>query len=210
MNLIFSNSKVNNILDEYTCALGLDISKNSTGVCLYQNGIMSLYKIHIESKYDISNSLWEAEMKKEFKGYLTKLVKDKEFDLVVVENTINGVNAVTNKELTILNTVFDDLVIEGVCKVKKENLIRPTAVMWRKILKELAVNISASNVKELTEKLLLRLGYKFVIEHQDDTDKYKKDIGYYDICDATGMLISYMYKKSSLYSKSEVVIEQNK
>ena len=40
--------------------------------------------------------------------------------------------------------------------------------------------------------------------------KAKKDIGYYDICDATGMLISYMYKKSSLYSKSEVDIEQSK
>lgn len=210
MNLIFSNSKVNNILDEYNCALGLDISKNSTGVCLYQNGIMSLYKIHIESKYDTSNSMWEAEMKQEFKGYLTKLVKGKEFDLVVVENTINGVNAVTNKELTLLNTVFDDLVIEGVCKVKKENLVRPTAVMWRRVLKELAGNISASNVKELTEKLLLRLGYEFVIEHRDDTDNAKKDIGYYDICDATGMLISYMYKKSSLYSNSEVIIEQSK
>lgn len=199
MNLIFSSSKVNNILDEYTCALGLDISKNSTGVCLYQNGIMILYRIHLESKYDISNSMWEAEMKQEFKGYLTKLVKDKEFDLVVVENTINGINAVTNKELTLLNTVFDDLVLEGVCKVKKENLVRPTAVMWRKVLKDLAGNISASNVKELTEKLLLRLGYKFVIEHQDDIDSIKKDIGYYDICDATGMLLSYMYKKSSLY-----------
>lgn len=210
MNLIFSSSKVNNILDEYSCALGLDISKNSTGVCLYQNGIMSLYKIHIESKYDTSNSMWEAEMKQEFKGYLTKLVKDKEFDLVVVENTINGVNAVTNKELTLLNTVFDDLVIEGVCKVKKENLVRPTAVMWRKILKELAGNISASNVKELTEKLLLRLGFKFVIEHRDDTDKAKKDIGYYDICDSVGMLVSYMYKKSSLYSNSEVDIKKSK
>ena len=95
------------MFDSYNCVLGLDISKNSTGVCLYQNGIMRLYRIHIESKYDKSNSMWEAEMKQEFKGYLTKLVKGKEFGLVVVENTINGVNAVTNKELTLLNTVFE-------------------------------------------------------------------------------------------------------
>ena len=49
-----------------------------------------------------------------------------------------------------------------------------------------------------------------ILKETFDTDKYKKDIGYYDICDATGMLLSYMYKKSSLYSKSEVTIEQSK
>ena len=195
MGDIFTSNKVTEVLSEYDCALGLDISRNSTGIALYQNGILRLCHIHLNAKYNKDNSMWEAEMKKEFKDSITKLVKNKKFDLVVIENTINGCNAITNKELSLLNTVFDDLVIDGVCKVKKENLVRPTAVMWRKILKELAGNISASNVKELTEKLLLRLGYKFVIEHQDDTDKTKKDIGYYDICDATGMLISYMYKR---------------
>ena len=48
------------------------------------------------------------------------MVNGKEFDLVVIENTINGCNAITNKELVLLNTVFDDLVVQGVCKVKKE------------------------------------------------------------------------------------------
>src|SRR5574344_1132801 len=121
MGNIFTSKKVTDVLDEYNCTLGLDISRNSTGVALYQNGIMCLYRIHLNAKYDKDNSMWEAEMKKEFRDYITKLVKGKKFDLVVIENTINGCNAITNKELSLLNTVFDDLVLEGVCSVKKEN-----------------------------------------------------------------------------------------
>ena len=205
MSLIFLNKTVTSMFDSYTCVLGLDISKNSTGVCLYQNGIMRLYRIHLESKYDKSNSMWEAEMKKEFKGYLTKLVKDKEFDLVVVENTINGVNAVTNKELTLLNTVFDDLVLDEVCKVKKENLVRPTAVVWRKALKDFVGSVHADNVKVLVEKLLHRLGFMFVLDNMELQDSKKKAVGYYDICDSVGMVIGVMYKKSSLNKKDECV-----
>lgn len=202
MSLIFTNKTANQVLNEYTCTLGLDISRNSTGVALYQNGIMQVYRIHLNAKYDKDNSMWESEMKKEFRDDLMKLVKDKEFDLVVIENTINGCNAITNKELTLLNTVFDDLVVEGVCKVKKENFIRPFPNVWRKALKDLAGNASATNTKELVEKLLHRLGYMFVLDRQDESSKAKKEIGYYDICDATGMLIAYMYKKSSLNKKA--------
>ena len=189
------------VLDEYDCAIGLDVSRTSTGVAMYQNGIMRLYRISLTSKYDKSNSMWEAEMKKEFKDSLTKIIKGKEFDIAVVENTINGCNAITNKELTLLNTVFDDLVTDGVCKVKKENIIRPMPNVWRKALKDFAGTATASNTKVLVEKLLYRLGYLFVLDHKDDTEKAKKDIGYYDICDATGMLVAYMVKKSSINDK---------
>lgn len=195
MGDIFTNKEVTEILNEYDCTLGLDISRNSTGVALYQNGILMLYRISLEAKYDKDNSMWEAEMKKEFKEAITTLVKDKKFDLVVIENTINGCNAITNKELSLLNTVFDDLVIDGVCSVKKENIIRPLPNVWRKELKNIAGDIDATNTKELVEKLLHRLGYLFVIENCEWTDKQKKDKGYYDICDATGMLIAYMNKR---------------
>lgn len=195
MGDIFTNKEVTEILNEYDCTLGLDISRNSTGVALYQNGILMLYRISLEAKYDKDNSMWEAEMKKEFKEAITKLVKGKKFDLVVIENTINGCNAITNKELSLLNTVFDDLVIDGVCSVKKENIIRPLPNVWRKELKNIAGYIDATNTKELVEKLLHRLGYLFVIENCEWTDKQKKDKGYYDICDATGMLIAYMNKR---------------
>ena len=195
MGDIFTNKEVTEILNEYDCTLGLDISRNSTGVALYQNGILMLYRISLEAKYDKDNSMWEAEMKKEFKEAITTLVKGKKFDLVVIENTINGCNAITNKELSLLNTVFDDLVIDGVCSVKKEDIIRPLPNVWRKELKNIAGDIDATNTKELVEKLLHRLGYLFVIENCEWTDKQKKDKGYYDICDATGMLIAYMNKR---------------
>ena len=195
MGDIFTNKEVTEILNEYDCTLGLDISRNSTGVALYQNGILMLYHISLEAKYDKDNSMWEAEMKKEFKEAITTLVKGKKFDLVVIENTINGCNAITNKELSLLNTVFDDLVIDGVCSVKKEDIIRPLPNVWRKELKNIAGDIDATNTKELVEKLLHRLGYLFVIENCEWTDKQKKDKGYYDICDATGMLIAYMNKR---------------
>lgn len=195
MGDIFTNKTVTDVLGEYDCTLGLDISRNSTGVALYQNGVLRLYRISLDAKYDKDNTMWEAEMKKEFKEALTTLVKGKKFDLVVIENTINGCNSITNKELSLLNTVFDDLVIDGVCSVKKENIVRPLPNVWRKELKNLSVNAKATNTKELVEKLLQRLGYLFIIEHSDDSDKIKKEQGYYDICDATGMLIAYMNKR---------------
>ena len=52
MGDIFASNKVTDILNEYDCTLGLDISRNSTGVSIYQNGIMSLYRIHLNTKYD--------------------------------------------------------------------------------------------------------------------------------------------------------------
>lgn len=198
MGEIFTSKKVTDVLSKHDCAIGLDISRTSTGVALYCNGILNLYRISLDSKYDKNDTMWESKMKKEFKGYLTSIVKDKEFDLVVIENTINGCNAITNKELTLLNTVFDDLVVDGVCKVNPKNLIRPFPNVWRKELKKLTGTASATNTKTLVEELLKRVGYMYVIEHCDKSDSKKKSSGYFDICDATGMLIAYMNKNCEL------------
>ena len=202
MGAIFVNEVVTKVFEEYDCTLGLDVSVNSTGVALYQHGVLRLYRISLSHRYDKKNPMWEAEMKAEFKEHLTKLVKGKKFDLVVVENTINGCNAITNKELALLNTVFDDLVTEGVCEVNKTNLVRPLPNVWRKALKDLAGSVSASNTKELVEKLLQRLGFRFILDREGDNLTTKKNSGYFDICDAVGMLVAYMYKKSSLNKKT--------
>ena len=208
MSVIFTNKTATKILDEYTCALSLDISRKSTGVALYESGVLQLYILSLDSKYSKTDNMWEAQLKSEFKNTLSKLVKGKEFDLVVVENTINGNNAITNKELTLLNSVFDDLVIEGVVKLKNKNsLVRPFPNVWRKELKALVnsvsnvSSISASNTKVLVEKLLSKLGFMYVIENNDISESKKKSSGYYDICDSIGMLIAYMYKTSSLNTK---------
>ena len=197
MGIIFSDKGITELLGQYDCAIGLDISRRSTGICLYQNGIMILYKIATDSKYSTSDTLWEAKMKKEFKADLTKIVKDKTFDLAVVENTINGCNAITNKELTLLNSVFDDLIADGVCNVKKGRLVRVFPNVWRKELKAIRTVSNCKDVKELVEKILRSLGYSFVLEHEDKTDNAKKELGYYDMCDATGMLLAYMNKFKS-------------
>ena len=202
MSEIFVNKTVKGVLSEYNCTLGLDISKTSTGVALYQNGILKLYRICLENGYNKDDTLWESKMKKEFKENLTSIIKGKEFDLVVIENTINGCNAITNKELVLLNTVFDDLVSDGVCKVDSKKLIRPFPNVWRKALKDLAGSVTANNTKVLVEKLLHRLGFMYVLEHSEESENKKKTSGFYDICDATGMLIAYMYKNSSLNKKS--------
>lgn len=197
MGIIFSDKGITELLGQYDCAIGLDISRRSTGICLYQNGIMILYKIATDSKYSTSDTLWEAKMKKEFKADLTKIVKGKTFDLAVVENTINGCNAITNKELTLLNSVFDDLIADGVCNVKKGRLVRVFPNVWRKELKAIRTVSNCKDVKELVEKILRSLGYSFVLEHEDKTDNAKKELGYYDMCDATGMLLAYMNKFKS-------------
>ena len=201
MGDIFLDKTATEALGKFNCALGLDVSRRSTGVCLYQNGVLVLYQISTEAKYSTEDRLWEANMKRQFKDDLKKIVKDKTFDLVVIENCINGCNAITNKELTLLNSVFDDLVAEKVCSVKKGRMYRVFPNVWRKQLKQLRNVSGVKDVKELVEKILRSLGFAYVLEHEDDSAYAKKQNGYYDMCDATGMLLAYMHKLSNVSEK---------
>lgn len=190
---IFGRRDIDKMVCSYDCAIGIDVSRRSTGVALYQNGIMLVYKIVTDTKYSKEDTLWEAKMKKEFRTDLESIVRGKEFDLIVVENTINGCNAITNKELVLLNSIIDELVVDKVCSVKEGRFVRPFPNVWRKELKKLGTD-GDKDVKVMVEKILDALGYAFCSEFGDQSKSAKGKMGYYDICDATGMLIAYMNK----------------
>lgn len=190
----FSSDKVIEIFNNFDCAIGLDVSRRSTGLVILDSCRLEKYQIITDARYSKSDAFWEAKMKAEFKGYLTEILKDRVFDVAVVENTINGINAITNKELILLNSIFDDLVLEGVCDVKKNGMYRPNSSSWRKELSKLYEVGACDNKKEYTEQILLGLGYRYAEENKDSSKSAKAKMGYYDILDATGMMLGHLNK----------------
>ena len=95
--------------------LGLDISETSSGVCMYENGEKFVANISLECK---DKDFLEVKLRRELKGYLTEVVKDKTFDLIIIEDAFQGVNALVTRTLYALNTAIDELILDGVCKCK--------------------------------------------------------------------------------------------
>lgn len=191
------NEKTMALLNKYNSGIGLDISRTSTGVCIWYNGILSLYRIVTPYKYSKIDSLWEAKMKRSFKKDLLEIVKGKHFEIAVIENTINGCNAITNKELVLLNSVFDDLVLEKLCTIEKGKLYRMECSSWRKYLGGIAPVKKVKDTKLYCESMLDSLDCSFVLDNKDLSINKKKQIGYFDICDSIGILLGGMLKDKS-------------
>lgn len=188
---IMFNEDIMKLLNEYRSGVAFDISRKSTGVTVWYNGLLSLYRIVTPYKYSKKDPFWEAKMVRSFRKDIKGIIEGKEFDIVVIENTINGCNAITNKELILLNTVPDQLILDGVAKLNG-NLYRIEASKWRKNLGELGYLSKEKDKKKATEETLKSYGFRYVLEHENDTENTKRNSGYYDICDSTGILLGGM------------------
>ena len=163
--------------------LGLDISETSSGVCMYENGEKFVANISLECK---DKDFLEVKLRRELKGYLTEVVKDKTFDLIIIEDAFQGVNALVTRTLYALNTAIDELILDGVCKCK--DFRRINNQLWKSwLFKADQDNIYKGMEDKLRiEKCLELLG---VYEYHDE--------GYQDRLDATGLILGYMLCKDS-------------
>lgn len=196
-----SSPTVDSILSSLGSGLGLDISKNHTGVCIYSGGTVKRYGFKLD-EYDDSNPHAEYLMRKNLKDKLSDLLKGMKFEHCIVEDVYGGINFDTVRKLLALNTVIDELIYDGVIEVT--NFYRWLEPTWISHLRTAYVQErKCLNVKYETQLILEELKDDFVLANRGLSEAEKAKLFYEDICDATGMLCAVaLYNQNKSESKS--------
>lgn len=162
--------------------LGLDISEQSSGICLYENGEKVSANISLETK---NVRFEEVLLRRELKGYLTELVQGKEFDLIIIEDAFQGVNPTVTRKLYALNTAIDELILDNVCSCK--DFRRVNNQQWKSWL----YTIDTEGLyKGLDDKLRIQKCLELLDVYEDGSE------GYQDRLDSCGLILGYMLCKS--------------
>ena len=173
--------------------LGLDISQNSSGICLYANGVRNTYNSKVD--YDKNDVFAEARMRKQLKEDLLEVINGNELELIVIEDVFEGANAEVVRKLYALNTAIDDLILDGlvVCK----DFVRVQNGVWKSWL---SVVDSNKDLKGFNDKEKIQ-GYLKILGIEESGD------GFQDRLDATGMVLGYFLNKAN---GGTVVVEKKK
>lgn len=175
--------------------LGLDISEESTGVCVIINGEKKTYNIHLEKSDSVH---LEVLLRWQLKEKLVSIISGMEFDVIVIEDAFQGVNPLVTRLLYAINTAIDELILEG--KVICKDFYRVSNKSWKSWLFTLD-KINA--FKGLNDKVKIEKCLELV-------DIYEDGDGYQDRLDATGMLVGFFLRGSadaSVLNKKKVVWE---
>lgn len=195
---VFSESKdlnietpsIDNIVPKGGLFLGLDISKNSTGVALVENGEIITGNIVLEEKKGVHR---EVLLRRALKEDLKQLVSGKHFDLIIIEDAFIGENAETVRLLFALNTAIDELVLDGVCSTKE--FVRVSNQGWKSWL---SVIDSEGVTKGLNDKEKIRI-WMSMLGVEDEGE------GYQDRLDSLGLVLSYFLKGKNFVKNGELV-----
>ena len=189
----FESLTEENIVPRMGTFLGLDISKESTGICLYLNGEKTTANISIED-YDKSDYFAEAKarigLQKDMLEFFSVMGDIKSFDVIIIEDVFEGVNPATTRLLYALNTAIDELILWG--RVECKEFLRVSNQTWKSWLStaDNSGEIKGLNDKVKVQRVLEQLG---VHEYGN---------GAQDRLDATGMVVGYFIKKSMNGGKS--------
>ena len=194
---------INNIIPREGLFLGLDISLDSTGICLIENGKkitgnvgLEDERTQIESSKDRLHE--EVLLRRELKKNLETLVSGKNFDLIVIEDVYSGINPRGVRILYALNTAIDELILDGVCSCKR--FVRVGNGEWKKWLFKV---YSGDDLKGLNDKVKIE-------KVLNELDVYEEGEGYQDRLDATGMIVAHFIEKSfNTVMKSDKVKSRN-
>lgn len=201
---------VDSLLSKFESAIGLDISKRSTGCVIWYNGVLEKYKIKLEDNIDIKNNpLAEEKMRREFKQKLLEVIKGRNFQYGVVENVFGGENFDTVRKLLALNTVFDGIILDGSCSV--EHYYKKPNQEWKKYFGKITHIEGAPTDKFKIQQIFEYLEFDYYMQNKDLSDSEKENTGFQDILDATGLLCALSVElDSDIDIKKKPLIPFNK
>ena len=177
---IFSELSEGTIIPRKGNFLGLNISQNSSGICLYKDGEKFLYNSNLT--FDATNPHAEATLRRQLKEDLCEVIGSTILDLIVIEDVYEGNNPEVTRKLYALNTAIDDLILDG--KVICKDFVRVQNGAWKSWLSVVDYNGVYKGFKD-KEKIQ---GYLNLIGISDSGK------GFQDRLDATGMLCGYFLK----------------
>lgn len=171
--------------------MGLDISKTSTGITVFQNGEFTWdsFGLNIDDPSSVHS---EALYRRALRDELLERIDGMQFEVIVVEDVYAGVSATTSRLLYSLNTVIDDLILDGKISCKVFERVQNGA--WKKwlMLTEYGLHAKSLNDKQKVVTLMSDLGI----------ETYGK--GAQDRLDSAGMITGYLIHQMMLSGDSRV------
>ena len=188
-SLLFLEITEKTLIPENQSFLGLDISEHSTGICIYRDGIRKTYNSVLN--FSEKSPFKETLLRRELKGDLSGLISGQKFDVIIIEDVVQGTNPATTRVLYAINTAIDELILDGV--VECNEFYRVQNSVWKRWLCKLDPDgkYKGLNDKVKVEKLLESIG---ITESGD---------GYQDRLDATGMVVGYLLCKDEVKENEE-------
>lgn len=158
--------------------LGLDISKNSTGLTLIHNGVYKSWNHSLAEEEGVHS---ETLKRRQLYRYFLSEFGGEHFDTILIEDAYSGKNPETVRLLYAINTAIDELILDG--HITCSNFIRANNQSWKSWLWSIEPQIGKGlDDKVRTELLLEYLGVK------------EEGEGYQDRLDSLGLLLGYFYK----------------
>lgn len=177
---------IESTLSIFKSGIGLDVSKNHTGVCMWRDGKVTTTGFALDMEYDKNCYMAEAKMRIEFKNKLKEILQGYNWEVCVVEDVYGGVNYDTTRKLLALNCVVDELVLEGYINI--DYIYRLKEAEWLAGFRKLSNAGSKLNAKYECQAILEYLDFDFYKENKACTEAQKQAMFFEDICDATGQL----------------------
>lgn len=189
-NLYFEVPSISNIVPSEGLFLGLDISKNSTGITLIDNGERITGNIRLENIEGVHK---EVLLRRALKRDLLELVEGKEFDLIIIEDAFVGENPETVRMLFALNTAIDEMILDDICSTKE--FLRVSNQTWKSWLYTLD---SEGITKGFNDKEKIRMCLEMI-------GVFEEGEGYQDRLDSTGLIVSYFLRGRELSKKGKLI-----
>lgn len=201
---------VHSLLSKFDSAIGLDISKRSTGCVIWYNGVLEKHQIKLSDDINIKEDPFAEElMRREFSDKLLEIINNRSFQYGVVENVFGGENFDTVRKLLALNTVFDGIILDNKCSV--EHYYKRVNTEWKKYLGKIVHIDGAPTDKFRIQQIMEYLEFDYYLENKDLSDAEKEKIGFQDILDATGMLCALSIElNSNIENKKKSLVPFNK
>lgn len=159
--------------------LGLDISKDSAGIAVFNNGEKYGYNARLKS--DKTRPHDEVLMRRELKSDILEACGNiKQYNTIVVEDVFVGDNPAVARLLFALNTAIDELILDGLISCDK--FLRVNNQQWKSWLYSVDVFGESTGLKDKLkiDKCLSLLGIE------------ASGTGYQDRLDAMGMVLGYL------------------
>ena len=177
---VYESIDIYDIIPKTGTHLGLDISKNSTGITVISHGSYSSFN-HSLVPLDSGERFPELLLRRQLKEFLIKEYEGCRFDTIVIEDAYSGVNPEVTRLLYALNTAIDEAIYDGY--IDCVDFHRVNNKSWKSWLWSIEPQIG----KGLDEKLRIEELLKYL--GVEDSGK-----GFQDRLDSLGMLVGYFYK----------------
>lgn len=209
-NSVIEKPTVISLLKTIPSGIGLDISKNHTGIFIWNGETTEEYGFALEP-YEKDDYFAEYKMRRDFKNKLSEIVNGRYFEYCIVEDVYGGDNFDTVRKLLALNTVMDELIFDRVCSVG--NFVRWGETKWASMTRHIYKQRGKLKSKIETQGILEFLEYDFYLKNKDLSNPDKKSIFFEDICDACAMLLGVVIQENlniSLAKQSSVKLSDIK